>query len=187
MGSLRRRISRLEETGSGPSILGLSLRESGLDAPTFHRLRALTRATPDELEELERCRAAFAKVRDGYEDEDEDDPIIDPAESDYLETLETIMRREAPTLADHFRVRRDLLWRELDRLKTQWEAQGRNRSTWQSDPAYWMVATAATNRRAAINQGAALVEDPGEARRTVGLIVDPGTTTEEMFALIGRR
>jgi hypothetical protein len=172
---LRGRIARLEERDAGPNILAVSLQESGLTAPEYHWCRALALATAYEMAELERCHAAAEEAR----------PYDSAEEFAYLEIAETIMSREAETLANDFRIRRDLLWRELTRLRREWEGQGRNRSTRQSDRPCWALSTAQANRRTAVNRGAPLITKPEEAERLIEQITDPATTTKEVLGLIG--
>lgn len=188
MGRLRNRIARLEERSAERTILETSLRESGLSAPEWHWRRALARATQDELGELARCRAAVEEARheDGEEASEPERPH-DSAELAHLKIVEIIMRREAPSLADDIRTRRDLLWRELDRLRDEWEEQGRHKSTSYSDPGYWHLATAEVNRRTAIRRGVPLVMDPEEVGRRIEHITDPATTTDEVLRLVGWR
>ena len=178
MGRLRSRIARLEEHSSQSaqqerrSILDVPLQESGLTAPEWHCRRALAMATQDERDELDRLLAEGDK----------------PA---FLELWEEVLRREAPTLADDVRCDRDLLCRELDRLRHEWREQGRAHSTSYSDPAFWMVEDAAVNRNHAVKRGARLITDPDEVVRIIERITVPATTPDEMIELIewrpGRR
>jgi hypothetical protein len=163
---MRRRLASLEERGAERGILGTSLQESGLDAPTWHWRRGCARATQGERDALTRLAEA------GNEPE-------------YLRLSEEVLRREAPSLADDIRCRRDGLYRELDRLEDEWRSQGRHRSTSYSDPAFWNVANAEASRRTAINRGAPLITDPEEALCLLEQITDPATTTKEVLYLVG--
>ncbi len=180
------RVARLEKRREGPDILSMTVHESGLSSPEFHWQRALARATPDELAELERCRDAAAQARE--EGASETGAAIDPRWEPYLEMYERIMRREADTLADDIRVRRDGLWRELNRLAEGWREEGRHKgSTSQSDPIYWHTTTAETNRRTSVSRGAALVCDPEDIKRRIDLICDEDATIPQILKIIDWR
>jgi hypothetical protein len=189
LGRLSKRLDKMEKHREGPGILEVSLQESGLTAPEWHWHRALARATPDELAELERCRTAVQEARLGR-DTDEAGSLHDPKELAWLEVQEAIMRREAPTLADDIRCRRDALYRVLRRLREEWREQGRDRSTSYSDPAYWNVDGAVANRRNALLRGGRLVEEE-EAGRIVEQIIEldaePHVAHAEVLTLVGWR
>lgn len=177
MGYLRSRISRLEKQGvKRRSILETSLKESGLSAPEWHHRRAFARATQAEREELARLHKAAQETGGATPEKD----------SEFYELWEKVLRREAPTLADDVRCRRDGLCRELERLEEEWTAQGRNKSTSYSDPAYWSIRGASVNRRTAVARGAPLVEDPEEIKSIVARIID-AATTDEVLVLVGWR
>jgi hypothetical protein len=159
VGRLRSRITKLEGQIEEPSILDVSMQESGLPAYEWHWRRAWARASQAERDEIEKL----------FEEGDE---------AGFLERWEEVLRRQAPTLADDVLVRRDGLWRELERAEEEWREQGRHRSTSYSDPAFWNVATAETNRRTAVIRGAPLVTDPEEVERLFDLIANAPSIAE---------
>ena len=92
---------------------------------------------------------------------------------------------EMGRLVAEFRRFRDLPTIALERLEREWTAAGRRWSTSETDPEFWQVATAATNRwPAARHRGAPVITDAEETARIVAAVRAPGTSNEELFVLV---
>lgn len=140
-------------------------------------VNGLKRATPEEISELGNLWVEVAV--DGLWPTPEESPRL-------WKLREAVLYRASPFWAEETRIMRDILIRELDRLREEWEEAGRHRcSTWQSDPEYWTVAQAAANRSNAIRRGAEAITDDEEVERILAAIRAPASSHEEILRLVG--